>query len=186
MIRILILFWAASVAGCASKPVRPEPTQLPASERTLKNISIFIAATTQAETVTVYEGLPHQASEGDAYTIEVKRADLVWFEGFPFYAKPLKVSEADKKSLTAIAGRPAAHVLFSGYKLCGGYHPDYAVIWTGRDGKKSGSLICFGCHEWKNFTPAGRLYEDLEKTAYDELRAILSKYAEQRPQRRAQ
>jgi hypothetical protein len=186
VIRILILFLAASVAGCASRPVRPEPTQLPGSERTLKNISIFIAAIAQAETVTVYEGLPHQSFDQDAYAIEVKRADLVWLEEFPFYAKPLEIPEAEKKTLTAIAGRATAHVPFGGYKLCGGYHPDYAVVWTGRDGKKSGSLICFGCHEWKNFTPAGRLYEDLEKTAYDELRAILLKYAEQRPQRKAQ
>ena len=165
MIRVLIFFFAASIAGCASRPVRPEPTtQLPESERTLKDISVFIAAIAQAKTVTVYEGLPHQAFERDAYAIEVKRPDLVWFEGFPFYAKPLNVPEAEKKSLTAIVSRPTAHVPFRGYKACGGYHPDYAVVWTDRDGKKSGSLICFGCHEWKNFTPAGRLYEDLEKT----------------------
>ena len=187
MIRVLIFFFAASIAGCASRPVHPEPTtQLPESERTLKDISVFIAAIAQAKTVTVYEGLPHQAFEQDAYAIEVKRTDLVWFEGFPFYAKPLNVQDADKKSLTAIVSRPTAHVPFRGYKACGGYHPDYAVIWTDRDGKKSGSLICFGCHEWKNFTPAGRLYEDLEKNAYDELRAILTKYVKQRPQRKEQ
>jgi len=170
----------AVLVGCTGRPQRPESTtELPADKRSLKDISLFIAEVERAETVVVFEGLPHQLFERGLFEVEVKRSDLVWFEGFPFYAKPLEVSVADKKALTMIALRADGHVRWSGYKLCGGYHPDYAIIWS-RDGKKSGSLICFGCHEWKNFTTAGRLYEDLGEPAYTELRAVLSRYSRQR------
>ena len=167
--------------GCASDVERIPG--LPREDRSLGDISKFLSAVAAADEDFVYEGLPHPTWEPELYATEVKRSDLVWFEGYPFYAKPLAVPEEEKKRLTAIAQRKDGHVPFGLPKFCGGYHSDYAIVWTEK-GKKSGSLICFGCREWKNFTPAGRLYEDLGQAAYGELRAILSKYVAQRPKRK--
>jgi hypothetical protein len=128
----------------------------------------------------VYEGLPHHLFDRDLHASELKRSDLIRIEGYPFYAVPLTVTPDEKTKLTEIVLRKEGHVPFRGPKLCGGYHPDYAIVWE-HDGKKSGSLICFGCHEWKNFTPRGRLYEDLSQSAYADLKSILSKYVVQRP-----
>jgi hypothetical protein len=173
-ILVIIVF-----AGCSSNPEhklsRPQK-----DDRTLKDVSPFFAAVSLAGSVVVYEGLPHQMWEETAYATEVKRRDLVWFEGYPFYATPLSVPQKELKRLTAIALRKEAHVRYSGFKMCGGYHPDYAVVWE-KEGKQSGSLICLGCHEWKNFTSQGWIYEDLEPAAYAELREILSKYVVHRP-----
>jgi hypothetical protein len=177
---VLGLFCLLSI-GCANSAERL--FDLPRADRSLGDISKFLSAVASADEVHVYEGLPHQAWDRELYESERKRSDLVWFEGYPFYAKPLDVTSDEKKALTALALRKDAHVPFSGMKLCGGYHPDYAIVWT-KGGKRSGALICFGCHEWKNFTPEGRLYEDLGKAAYDELRAILAKYVVQRPRRK--
>jgi hypothetical protein len=176
---IVLIAAFAAVAGC---------TSLRNAEYSLGDISKFLAAVGEAEEVVVYEGLPPKSSR--LYAAEVNRPDLVWFEGYPFYAKPLAVSNDEKKRLTAIALDAENHIAIPPpssdpnvihlSKFCSGYHPDYAVVWT-KGKKKSGSLICFGCGEWKNFTPEGRLYEDIDRETYDELRAILGKYAAQRP-----
>ena len=159
--------------------------ELPREDRSLGDISKFFSAVASAKEVLVYEGLPHPGFEHDLYVRELKRPDVLWFEGYPFYAEPLLVSEAERRTLTEIAVRQDGHVSMDGLtKFCGGFHPDYAIIWK-NDGKKSGSLVCFGCHEWKNFTPAGRLYEDLDKAAYDELRALLAHRVVRRPKPKA-
>jgi hypothetical protein len=154
-----------------------------ASDRRLSDVTGFLSAVALADEVLVYEGLPHQMWDRDLYRHELARSDLVRFHGYPFYAKPLAVTAEEKKALTAIAQRKDAHVPYGGAKLCGGYHPDYAIVWT-RAGQQSGSLICFGCHEWKNFTPEGLLYEDMTQSAYNELKAILGKHVVHRPQKK--
>jgi hypothetical protein len=169
------------LSGCSSDT--EQIGELPRADRSLGDISKFLSAVASAEEISIYEGLPHPAWEQELYAAEAKRADLVWFEGYPFYAKPLGLPEVEKKQLSAIALAKEGHVPFGLPKFCGGFHPDYVIVWT-KQGKKSGSLICFGCHEWKNFTPAGRLYEDLSPAAYDQLRGILSKYVVQRPKRK--
>lgn len=171
---------AVLVAGCLAKHERPTVSGPPAEEVSLGDIRKFFAAVGEAKAVAVYEGLPRATGAGARYEQEAKRPDLIHFEGYLFYAQPLAVPPAEKRKLTDIVMRPDAHQPFGGYKLCGGYHPDYAIVWT-VEGETSGTLICFGCHEWKNFTPQGRLYEDISPVAYKELHAILAKYRVNRP-----
>ncbi len=47
-------------------------------------------------------------------------------------------------------------------KLCGGFHPDWAVVWTTPEGPLE-VLVCFGCDEVKVFSPRGRLRLDFGK-----------------------
>ena len=185
--RTLLILSLICLASCTARPQRPVPSavKLPPEEHSLTDIGVFIAAIPSSAEVVVYEGLPHQMWDHDLYVIELRRPDIVWFEGYPFYEKPLAVPADERAELAAIIRRKEAHVPFAGYKLCGGYHPDYAVVWK-KDGKISGgSLICFGCHEWKNFTAQGRLHEDLEPGAYAELQEILGKYTVQRPHKKS-
>ena len=174
----VILFYCVWLTGCTSDTYRIG--ELPREDRSLGDISKFLSAVSVADEVSVYEGLPHQGFERELYSTEVMRSDLVWFEGYPFYGKALILPQEEKARLTAIAQSKEGHIPFDLPKFCGGFHPDYVVIWA-KHGEKSGSLICFGCHEWKNFTPAGRLYENLSSASYDRLREILSKYVVQRP-----
>lgn len=181
-IGVAIVMVIAALSGCVVTPPRPELARLPREETSLKDIATFFEAVGSADTIIVYEGLPHPTWDREVFQSESKRRDLIRFAGYTFYAKPLGISPADERKLTEIALRREAHVSFGGYKLCGGYHPDYAVIWK-RGDEVSGSLICFGCHEWKNFTPVGRLYEDIEQSAYKDLQTVLSKYSINRPKR---
>lgn len=176
---VFLFLVAVALSGCVSS-LEDELLRPQKEDRTLKDVSQFFTAVLLADSVAVYEGLPHPMWEEPAYATEVKRRDLVWFEGYPFYATALSIPQEEQKKLVAIALRKEAHIRYSGFKMCGGYHPDYAIVWE-KDGKKSGSLICFGCHEWKHFTSRGRIYEDMEPVAYEELRDILSKYVVRRP-----
>lgn len=176
------VFWILvlmALAGCMSEP---EITleDLSRKETSLGDITPFFEAISGAESVTVYEGLPHPLWESKLHDSELKRPDLIRIEGYSFYAKPLNLSAEENQKLTEISLRKDAHLVHGGFKQCGGYHPDYVIIWEKR-GKKSGSLICFGCYEWKNFTPQGRLYEDLGESAYKDLQALLTKYVVNRP-----
>jgi hypothetical protein len=155
-------------------------TRPPAEWRTLSDVSGFLANVRSAQTVAVYEGLPHQTFENDVYLSELKRADIVRIETFPFYAAPLDVSPPEKSELRAIVLGNDAHIRYRGPKMCGGYHPDYVIIWD-HAGQKSGAMVCFGCHEVIYFTPQGRLIQELSDAAYGTLKAVLSRYRVNRP-----
>ena len=155
-------------------------TRPPAEWRTLSDVSAFLVNVRSAQTVAVYEGLPHPMFEGDIYLSELKRADVVRIETFSFYVEPLSVSPPEKSELTEIVLGDDAHIRYAGPKQCGGYHPDYVVIWDNA-GHKSGAMVCFGCHEVIYFTPQGRLIEELGDDAYGRLKAVLSRYRVNRP-----
>jgi hypothetical protein len=155
-------------------------TRPPAEWRTLSDLSGFLVNVRSAQTVAVYEGLPHQMFENDVYLSELKRADVVRIETFPFYEAPLNVSPPEKSKLTEIVLGDDAHIPYAGPKMCGGYHPDYVLIWD-HAGHKSGAMVCFSCHEVIYFTPQGRLIEELGDAAYGNLKAVLSRYRVNRP-----
>jgi hypothetical protein len=155
-------------------------TRPPAEWRTLSDLSGFLVNVRSAQTVAVYEGLPHQSFENDVYLSELQRADVVRIETFPFYEAPLNVSPAEKLKLTEIVLGDDAHIHYRGPKMCGGYHPDYVLIWD-HAGVKSGAMVCFGCHEVIYFSAQGRLIQELGDAAYGSLKAVLSRYRVNRP-----
>ena len=85
-------------------------TRPPAEWRTLSDVSAFLVNVRSAQTVAVYEGLPHPMFEGDVYLSELKRADVVRVETFSFYVEPLSVSPPEKSELTEIVLGDDAHI----------------------------------------------------------------------------
>src|SRR5687768_2646284 len=81
MQKALVLFMLAAVGGCISNP-EAELARLPREETSLGNIATFFAAVSSAESVTVYEGLPHPMWDKDLHTSELKRSDLIRIEGY--------------------------------------------------------------------------------------------------------
>lgn len=129
--------------------------------------------------LTLYEGLPHQFYEPEAYEQE-KNKPTVQLEGFPFYREPLELTKADRQALKDLIGDPGSLKAYSGEKKCGGFHPDYAVEWT--DGKTSRYyLICFGCSEAKVSTFAGTTVYDITPHVRERLKTLLSPYRKNRP-----
>lgn len=156
----------------------------PEAEWKLQDVAEFAAGVREAASVVVFEGLPHPVLAEKLYQREAKRHDLISIHGYPFYARPLNVPAETIDQIRAILLNPAAHLQFPELmpsELCGGYHPDYAVVWL-NGGKQYGSLICFGCREWKNFTPDQLLYGRISHEAFTKLSGILDGYHGQRPE----
>ncbi len=134
----------------------------------------------KANKVVLYEGLPHQFFEKNLLTEELKSKKTVRVQGFPFYTETLRLKDRDLKELTELFTDIKSFKPFSGYKKCGGFHPDYCLEWS--VGKEVyHCLICFGCYEVKIFAPKAELYCDIEKEAYKKFKQILQPYRKQRP-----
>lgn len=133
-----------------------------------------------ADKMLLFEGLPHQGFEAKLLAEERKNKPTVDLHKFPFYKQTLPMKPADRRQLEAILGNPKTFKPFSGEKKCGGFHPDYAVEWQrGKD--RYHVLLCFGCKEAKLVDPNGQHRKDLERAAFNQLKALLKNYRKNRP-----
>jgi len=133
-----------------------------------------------AAAATLLEGLPHQLVEHGLYLQELRTRKTVEIAGYAFYQRPLPLADADREALRGILSDPGAFHPYTGPKRCGGFHPDYALVW-GRGRQAERVLICFGCHEILTTGNEHDLIADLPAPTYARLRTILSKYHAQRP-----
>lgn len=129
----------------------------------------------------IFEGLPHQGWEMDLLKSEIASKDTAKIHGFRFYSNALKPSAGDLEALVDAITNEGGIVEWGGMKLCGGYHPDYAVQWNDSDGNTFEALICFGCHEIKLYGDGVQLYADLNEETYNALKETLNSYGDQRP-----
>lgn len=130
-----------------------------------------------AATVDLYEGLPHQLFERKAFESELAVKKTVQLHEFPFYDPPLAIGAEDVKLLRQLSAAPESYLRYEGPKPCGGFHPDYALVW--KDGERTYTqLVCFGCGEVQLHGPQQELMVEL---ASGQLGAILGKYRSQRP-----
>ncbi len=140
------------------------------------------ASLADQKNLAIFEGLPHQSWERDLLKSELGSKETTKIHDFHFYSKRLKLSADDLESLVVAITDENGIVEWGGMKLCGGYHPDYAVQWNDSNGRMFEALICFGCHEIKLYGDDGvQLYADLTEEAFSALRVTLSPYGDQRP-----
>jgi len=133
-----------------------------------------------AERVTLHEGLPHPFDESKAFEKEKKSKQTVELDGYSFYRKTLDLKEEDAGKLKRLLADSNSFEPFSGEKKCGGFHPDYGVEWSDGD-KVYRCLICFGCREAAVSGPPGSSRYDIQKQAFDRLKAMLTPYRKNRP-----
>ncbi|MFD2160759.1 hypothetical protein ACFSW8_17775, partial [Rubritalea tangerina] len=132
-----------------------------------------------SEELHIYEGLPHQAFEKSLLKSELKRKDKTFIGSYPFYTPKVKVEDDTKKLLRRILGSQSILRPHSD-KLCGGFHPDYAISWHTED-EDYAALICFGCREIKFVTPSKTLHYDLTQKSLDSLKQLLKPFHSKRP-----
>ena len=150
--------------------------------RDLYKFRPFSIAAKHACIFTLYEGLPHQFWDSKKLEEELanKRTIRITQFEFPFYARPLSVSSEDIEALRQLATSSGSFLSYGGPKLCGGYHPDYALAWS--DGTSTSYLlICFGCHEMFFYDGKHAFWADIREEAFSKFKAILHKYHDQRP-----
>ena len=159
------------LAGIALCKAEPE------TDTNFENYKPLAAAIRKADRVVLYEGLPHPGWENEAYERELKSKKTVKFHDWPFYAKPLPLSEKDGKALTKVFTTASNFTEFAGEKKCGGFHPDYCIEWhVGKEIYRS--LVCFGCGEVKVYGPRLQLRCDGGK----DFGKVLKSYHNERPE----
>ena len=134
----------------------------------------------QAGVLSLYEGLPHPIYETEALAAEQKSKPTIDLHGYPFYRQPLVLKPGDDKQLRDVLGDGSSYRQHSGEKKCGGFHPDYAVVWSVR-GQQSTDLICFTCQEIRRFGPAGEANFDIAAEVRERLKRLLASYLRDRP-----
>jgi hypothetical protein len=128
----------------------------------------------------LYEGLPHQTFEWNQMQKELATKKTIEIHEYPFYERPLAVSDADVATLRQLSLAPDSFVSYMGPKGCGGYHPDYCLEWTD-GGATCELLICLGCREMELYAAGKKLLVDIRNSAFDQFEATLEKYRDQRP-----
>ena len=143
-------------------------------------LATFAKGAEKASRSVLHEGLPNPKWEKELFEAERKAKRSRQIHGHFFYEGSLSITKADEQELKRIVKGSSVFAEWGGTKLCGGYHPDYAIEWM--DGDESYfALICLGCHEAKLFGPSGRLYCDIPDATYEVLKALLLKYRVNRP-----
>jgi hypothetical protein len=140
----------------------------------------FTAALAEAKQITVFEGLPHPDGERSELENERRSKKCVEMHGRFFYDDPRPAGHDDFLSMRQTLLRAGGIVEWGGTKLCGRFHPDYLIRWTTVRGTYD-ALVCFGCHEIKLFGPRERLYADLSKETYEQLKQTLAGFRKHRP-----
>src|SRR5262249_40015520 len=129
----------------------------------------------RADKVVLYEGLPHQFFEKKLLEEERRTKAVEELNGYPFYKEPLALTEQDAGRLCELLGDPAIYQPWKGEKLCGGFHPDYAVEWH-VGAKRYRALLCFGCGEFLLGGPGFEARYEMDKAAGEILVELLKGY----------
>lgn len=104
------------------------------------------------------------------------KQEMVKKHGWYFYLPPIVPTAADAAALREHVLREAAFKKWRGVKFCGGYHPDWVIQWTSKDGEAHELHLCFGCHEAKIYGPGYQLYCDVPDETFEALHTILKRY----------
>ena len=163
-ILVVLLF---NIALQAKEPLGPAVSESAALRRSLL----------KSESLAVFEGLPHPQWQPQVFAEEAERDDTVTIQKFKFYKPDVKVQEP--QSLGELLASSKTIGRWSGPKLCGGFHPDFAVQWTTQQGRKLSALICFGCYEIKFVDGDQVFHYDLREAKT--LKAALAAYKKKRP-----
>lgn len=134
-------------------------------------------AINRAGTLTIFEGHPRMKDRAAAEAERTRKPSFARL-GEWFYAATIPApAELDRPLRRALLDGTKAS---RGVKLCGGFHADFLLSWSGPAGKVD-ALLCFGCSEVKIAGTAGTLYGDLTKEKADELRSALRVFLGETP-----
>ncbi len=167
-----------AVAEVGHKPTLKKTKKIKASFAKLKPMVGIVGEDAK---FTVYEGLPMYGGSFEGFDPALDPKTIVRRFGFLFHQTPLEIEAEDRKELKALVKDPKSFVKFGGFKLCGGFHPDFSIVFGSGDNAVEMHL-CFGCHELKAYRKGVEVYCDIPDGTYEELKKLLQKYQKPLPQ----
>ena len=144
----------------------------------------FLRPTLSPNTTLLFEGLPHQTWEAEALESELASKDTIILGSYPLYDEVRVASEEMTRQLVSILSLPGNLTKWRGVKLCGGFHPDWAITFESKAGILD-VFLCFGCQELRLF-PRGQedfFLADFTTEAEEQLKTLLSPFNKHRPPR---
>jgi hypothetical protein len=131
--------------------------------------------------IALYEGLPHQLMEKEAFTREMARKKTIEIGGHRFYASPVVISNVTAAKLKRLYTAKGSFSATWGIKYCGGFHPDWCIQWM--QGRAVWTVhLCFGCGEMMTSHNGKSLEADFRSEKVEEkFKAILAPYQKERP-----
>ena len=173
--------FAAVPAAPAAPSAKPDGRPGADSDAALvRALAALRHASSVAEQVDVFEGLPHPF-EKQALEAEKKKRTRT-FDGEWFYAAAQPMSMDARDELHSLLGN-SMFKPYGGMKLCGGFHADYAIRWSWSRGANSTLLLlCFGCAEARVIAQ-GSMQADLTPQGWEKFKRLLAAFHQERPER---
>ena len=121
----------------------------------------------------IYRGLPRRPTDktDDA---RLKRDQVVRRYGEEFYPEPVPTESETQQSIGRVLVNPDSYRRFNGFKFCGGFHPDFAIVLQVEGGEIE-FQFCQTCQEMKVFRGRKEVYCDVQVEAYKTMKSLLSK-----------
>ncbi len=184
MYRALAVTVVLLACGCGQTSQSLDALEDPRNSQQADSVNRFTESWEQAGEIELYEGLPHEGLDRQLFEAELASKSVVRFGSYPFYAESLSLTDADVTRLGSLllkvsSFRPRQ---LDAAKSCGGFHPDYCVVWQ-FESVTFYSLLCFGCNEAVVAGGGYRYYADLTSDASSELQHLLLPYRTNRPPR---
>ena len=144
-------------------------------QESYKKLNELLKKVTAKSQLTLYVGLPHPMRAASEYAVEKKTAKTTKRYGFLFYKEAKKIHKDDIVSLKKTVKHPQAFQKYTAAKGCGGFHPDFALVYT--DGKETVEIhLCFGCGEMKIFHGKTEVYCEMSQRGKNTFKFLLDQY----------
>ena len=125
-----------------AKPMTP--IRSPEMTNTFRFVPAALKFIEDADKITVFEGLPHQLFESELLKSEREKIEETVIGGHAFYPQQQDFSEKDEPALRELLRNEKSLRPFLYLKMCGGFHPDYAIRFA-KGEEHCDLLLCFGC-----------------------------------------
>src|SRR3954463_3396680 len=104
--RGFLLFALLLLGGCSDRDSNPEVEKIAANFKQFKSVAARIK---DCKSLTLYEGLPHQAWEEKELKNELANKTTIRLNGeFAFYAETLRISAEDTEKLQQLCSAPSS------------------------------------------------------------------------------
>ena len=148
-------------------PRLKKEAEIRASFKKLSRVVDLLDSGAQLE---IYRGVPRALVNDFEESLGNRRSDnkeLMSRYASVFYARGEPASIKDSKKLLALVKTPQSFKEFSGFKFCGWFHPNYALVWI--KGKRVVEIhVCLTCHEIKIFHSRLEIYCEMDDDAYQQ------------------
>ncbi len=161
---------------------KPDPKDAQ-SQQAFAKLASMLAKIPAEPVPAIFEGLPHPINQPELLAAELQNKVNVSRHGFAFYKFPEKPDATDRKKLISLLMGDNSFRMVRGKKLCGGFHPDFSLVWA-LDGGEIEIQVCFGCQEIKAYHGDTAVHCEIGDDTFAVLKPLLNKYHRLHPDHR--